>query len=149
VEQANATLNKLGAVFVMDSSGKYVYGNLSEAELRSIQNGDHWLESLAKRGEVNEVRTALGTKAIVISIPIEGPGLSMVGVFPIDRLNIKIRHSIGQMFIVLIVAIVLLSLIVYWVTVKLLEKEAELKALEAQINPHYLYNTLATISWAA
>ncbi|KAI7248998.1 hypothetical protein KC345_g11791, partial [Hortaea werneckii] len=32
---------------------------------------------------------------------------------------------------------------------ELLEKDAELKALESQINPHFLYNTLATISWVA
>ncbi|MCX7711444.1 MAG: sensor histidine kinase [Clostridia bacterium] len=33
--------------------------------------------------------------------------------------------------------------------IQLLEREAELKALEAQVNPHFLYNTLATISWVA
>lgn len=32
---------------------------------------------------------------------------------------------------------------------RILEREAELKAWEAQINPHFLYNTLATISWVA
>ena len=32
---------------------------------------------------------------------------------------------------------------------QILKKELELKALEAQINPHFLYNTLSTISWMA
>ncbi|WP_281819729.1 sensor histidine kinase [Vallitalea longa] len=33
--------------------------------------------------------------------------------------------------------------------VKIKQKESELKALQAQINPHFLYNTLDTIHWVA
>lgn len=32
---------------------------------------------------------------------------------------------------------------------KMLEREAQLKALQAQINPHFLYNALDTINWLA
>jgi two-component system, sensor histidine kinase YesM len=32
---------------------------------------------------------------------------------------------------------------------KILQKEAEMKALQAQINPHFLYNTLSLINWKA
>lgn len=34
-------------------------------------------------------------------------------------------------------------------TAKLLEKEAEIKALQAQIHPHFLYNSLSLINWRA
>ncbi len=32
---------------------------------------------------------------------------------------------------------------------RLVQKDAEMKALQAQINPHYLYNTLSLINWKA
>lgn len=32
---------------------------------------------------------------------------------------------------------------------ELLKKEAQIKALENQINPHFLYNTLDSIKWRA
>ncbi len=41
------------------------------------------------------------------------------------------------------------SLIVDVYQAQLLQKESEFRALQAQINPHFLYNTLDTINWMA
>ena len=41
------------------------------------------------------------------------------------------------------------SLIVDVYQAQLLQKESEFRALQAQINPHFLYNTLETINWMA
>lgn len=41
------------------------------------------------------------------------------------------------------------SLIVDVYQAQLLQKESEFRALQAQINPHFLYNTLDTINWIA
>jgi two-component system, sensor histidine kinase YesM len=55
------------------------------------------------------------------------------------QLGLSFNHMIGRIN----------DLIETVYKIQIMEREAELKALESQINPHFLYNTLATISWAA
>jgi two-component system sensor histidine kinase YesM len=50
----------------------------------------------------------------------------------VDQLINRTRKLVGDMYMA-----------------KLQEREAQLRALQAQINPHFLYNTLDTINWIA
>ncbi|NMO95450.1 sensor histidine kinase [Paenibacillus lemnae] len=154
--------------------------------------------------DLNKIMDVRGERSIVISTPLGGPELRLVGIFPVTPFISSMKSSQIRMFGVLLAALLLLSIIVYWIThallhrmkvllsamkavregnlnvsvpvvsndefaqmslsfnlmtsrihelvetaykMKILEKEAELRALESQINPHFLYNTLATISW--
>lgn len=201
LEDANT---EVGSVLVLDNNHKVASNNntpLSDAminELTGVMPGDN--------SRLNMLATVGGVRSIVISVPLTGPDLRLVGVFPVSNFVDKVNQSIRTSFMVLIAALIILSLLVYYLTVKLLsrmkvllkamkqvregsidvsvpvvwndeftqmalsfnhmttrihdlvetvyksellEKDAELKALESQINPHFLYNTLATISWVA
>ncbi|MBB6732825.1 cache domain-containing sensor histidine kinase [Cohnella zeiphila] len=195
---------QIGSVFMVDDGGRVVSSNIPEKF--GIEINRIGLAELPKSVKTNQIMNVQGVKSIVISIPLEGPALRVVGIFPISHVVEKVTHSIRSILIVLTIALLLLSVLVYFVTVKLLsrmkqllkamkqvkegsldvsvpvfwndefsqmaisfnhmtrrihdlvetvykaellEKEAEFKALESQINPHFLYNTLATISWVA
>ncbi|WP_248930539.1 sensor histidine kinase [Paenibacillus hamazuiensis] len=67
-----------------------------------------------------------------------------------ERVEIKYRDEIGELsrgYNSMVKNIKDLVNDVY--VLQLREKEAELKALQSQINPHFLYNTLDTIFWEA
>lgn len=193
-----------GSVFVVDSNGTVVSSNEPALYKKEVEGLD--ISALPLTERVNKVEKVKDVSSIVISIPLAGPGLRVVGIFPVSHFNGEVKHSIGWMLIILLAALILLCLLVYYVTTKLLsrmkslhramkqvregsldvslpvagndefsqmafsfnmmtgrlhelvetvyksellEREAELKALESQINPHFLYNTLATISWVA
>ncbi|WP_168735926.1 cache domain-containing sensor histidine kinase [Cohnella fermenti] len=194
----------IGSVFIANDDGGIVFADGQIAYEKRLEQAG--LAELPLDEVVNRVSSVGGHRSIVISIPLTGPGLRVVGVFPLGHVLDKVNGSIRTTVIVLTAALLLLSLLVYYVTVKLLsrmklllkamkqvregsldvsvpvawndefsqmalsfnhmtgrihelvetvykaellEKEAEVKALESQINPHFLYNTLATISWVA
>lgn len=55
----------------------------------------------------------------------------------------EITNSVGQM------VLEARQLIQEVYEARLIQKEAEIKALQSQINPHFLYNTLSSINWLA
>jgi two-component system sensor histidine kinase YesM len=194
----------LGNIFVIDQEGTVVSGNIPA--LQNKQIADLGIPELPVDRKVNQIQDVRSIRSLVISIPLQSPGLRIVGVFPISHFTGKVTESMKTTVIILLSSLAALSLIVYLITTKLLsrmkillramkqvregsldvsvpvvandeftqmaisfnhmtsrihdlvetvykseimEKEAELRALEAQINPHFLYNTLATISWVA
>ncbi len=192
-----------GNIYIVDAEGRVV----------SEEGKEQWgkTESLREMGlaylpdgEFNGVMDALDARSIVIVMPLESPELRMVGVFPIMPFIAGMKESQQRFFGVLIIAMSLIGIIVYFITrallrrmkvllsamkavregnlnvsvpvvsrdefaqmsltfnlmtsrihelvetvykTRVLEQEAELRALEAQVNPHFLYNTLATIAW--
>jgi two-component system, sensor histidine kinase YesM len=195
---------ELGDVFIVDAKGEIVSANLPELYKRNLD--------LLKLSQVpldisyNEILEVRDRATIVIASPIGGTGLSIIGLFPVERFNEEVTNSLKTILLVLLGALVLLSIIVYLITnallgrlkrlvkamkqvrdgsltvsvpvtgndefsqismnfnhmtsqihdlvetvykTQLMEKDAELRALESQVNPHFLYNTLATISWVA
>ncbi|SEU18033.1 sensor histidine kinase [Paenibacillus sp. NFR01] len=194
----------LGNVYIVDGNGRIVSDNIPEAYGENAEQVGlgNWITG----GAANRLASVNGTRSIVISIPLSGPNLRIIGAFPVSHVVQKVQDSLYTTLFVLAAALLVLSLFVYFVTVKLLsrmkqllkamkqvredslgvsvpvigndefsqmthsfnhmtqrihdlvervyksellEREAEVRALESQINPHFLYNTLATISWVA
>ncbi|CAH1211336.1 hypothetical protein PAECIP111892_03537 [Paenibacillus auburnensis] len=200
----DAVSGTIGNVYIVDGDDRIVSDNIAGAYGANAEQMG--LGAWTSGGSINRLADVNGTRSIVISLPLTGPELRIIGVFPVSHVVDKVQDSLYTTLIVLAAALLLLSLLVYFVTVKLLsrmklllkamkqvredslsvsvpvtgndefsqmthsfnhmtqrihdlvervyksellEREAEVKALEAQINPHFLYNTLATISWAA
>ena len=197
-------ISKWGRIFVADSEGNIVSNNLPELYNKNVTSIG--FNNYAAQDRINEVEKVGKDLSMVISVPVEDLGCSIVGIFPVSNFNSEVKGSIFNIMLVLLISSVLLGVIIYVITnmlmgrikklvkamkqvkdnnldvsvpvrskdefgelalnfnhmtgrihelvetvykIQLLEREAELKALEAQINPHFLYNTLATISWVA
>ena len=197
-------ISKLGKIFIVDDKGTIVSNNIPKLFNKNVSNSG--ILDFVKNKKTSKIETVNNVKSIVISIPVEEIGCSVVGVFPVSNFNSKVKESIANIIISLLIASLLLGIIIYLTTnlllgrvkilvkamkqvkagnidvsvevkskdefgelgssfnhmtsrihdlvetvykIQIMEREAELKALESQINPHFLYNTLATISWVA
>ena len=197
-------ISKLGKVFIVDNKNTIVSNSIPELFDKDISKSGI-VNGLNPKGS-SKIETVNNVKSIVISVPIEEIGCSVVGVFPVSNFNGKVKESIANIMAVLVLASLFLGIVIYLTTnlllsrvkilvkamkqvkagnidvsvevkskdefgelgssfnhmtsrihdlvetvykIQIMEREAELKALESQINPHFLYNTLATISWVA
>jgi len=195
---------ELGDVFVVDDEGTIVSSQQPERFGRSA--AELGVGALPLGETSNVVRTISGEETIVISVPIDGIRLRIVGMFPVSAFTDTVQQSARHIAVVLFFALLVLGVFVFFVTsallkrlklllramkqvkegtltaqvpvygndefsqiassfnlmtgrihelvetvykIQLMEREAELRALESQVNPHFLYNTLATISWVA
>ncbi|MDQ8738306.1 sensor histidine kinase [Paenibacillus sp. LHD-38] len=195
---------QIGDIFMIDQESNVVSSNKSELFKQKIT--DAGLATIPLEKSFNQVLNVNGRKSVVISVPLHGLGLRLIGIFPVSGLNEKMKESAFSITGILLIALVVLGFIVYLITnallsrlkrivlamkrvkegsltvsvpvqsndefsqiaisfnhmterihelvetvykSQLMEREAELKALESQVNPHFLYNTLATISWVA
>ena len=197
----NPTAPHSGDIYVVDEEGRVVSESLrTDAPLTLRVLG---LQNIPAEG-MNAILEVGGVRSIVISTPLDGTELRLVGIFPVKPFISSMEGSQLRIFGVLLAALLLLSVIVYFITrtllrrmkvllsamkavregnlnvsvpvvsrdefaqmslsfnlmtsrihdlvetvykSRILEKDAELRALESQINPHFLYNTLATIAW--
>ena len=90
-------------------------------------------------------------RAVVIPLRLLSFEMKKVieGNFNID-LRIKSKDEIGSLSSLFVNMTVRLKELIERVYIsQLREREAQLKAMEAQINPHFLYNTLDSIHWLA
>ena len=67
-------------------------------------------------------------RSLVISIPLQSPGLRIVGVFPISHFTGKVTESMKTTVIILLSSLAALSLIVYLITTKLLSQDEDTAA---------------------
>jgi len=195
-------ISKMGKVFIVDSGSRIVSDNIPALFEKNISISG--INYYVKGKNISTISKVKGARSIVISIPIDEIGCSIVGVFPVSNFNSEVKRSLGKIILVLLFSSIILGVIFYLTTnallsrvkklvkamkqvndenldvtvpvtimdefgelalsfnhmtqrihelvemvykIRLLEREAELKAWESQINPHFLYNTLATISW--
>ena len=81
----------LGNIFVIDQEGKVVSGNIPA--LQNKQIADLGIPELPADRKVNQIQDVRSIRSLVISIPLQSPGLRIVGVFPISHFTGKVTES--------------------------------------------------------
>ena len=146
------SLGNKGYIYVLDSSGNLVYhpqqqllySGLKEEKIQEVLECEE-RSFLTEDGKLYSISTSTET------------GWSVVGVSYTDDL-LKNSDQTTALYLFSAMLILLASLGLAYVLSSLMEqnveeqrqkRKSELKALQAQINPHFLYNTLDSIIWMA
>lgn len=73
-------------------------------------------DNYSMKDRMNVVETVGKDLSMVISIPVEDLGCSIVGIFPVSNFNSEVKGSIFNIMIVLLVSSILLGVIIYVIT---------------------------------
>jgi len=101
-----------------------------------------YLTKLAKNQKIDENLLKVNNEMVLLR-PMETKGLKLAGIINLKKLT---KDSKGMGLILL--AAMSISLVISFLSAYVLSSSI-VKPLQAQINPHFLYNTLDSINWLA
>lgn len=163
-------------IYIADSSGR-VISHADKTKLGSVNLDERELEYVNNSSEGIKAINNNGREIFLIYKEIEANGWKLIA--EVDRKDIiksnTFFNSISTFILIIITFIIIIfglflmfghtmevldrqvkqmvseakRLMEESYQAKLSEREAQLKALQAQINPHFLYNTLDNINWMA
>lgn len=198
-------ISTLGNVYIVNDEDLIITDNAKALTGKPMEAAG-LVPAVLRSAKPDETILVRGEPSMIISVPLEMVGATMIGVFPVQAFYNDFKGTLTDMITALLLVSVILGAVIYFTTnallsrikklarairqvndnnfkvtvqvgaedefgelalsfnhmtqrihdlietvykIEIMEKEAEIKALEAQINPHFLYNTLATVSWAA
>lgn len=203
-ENLETDMGVVECYIVFDDMGQVVHENINRTLPDNLKAD--FIAVLNREEPPKGILLFQGERLVTWYLPLESIGGRIIGVAPLSAFALNNQHYRRMITFVLVTALLILGLIIYFVSNRLtrrlkllvsgiksvqdesinikmpidnndevgelsesfnqmtdrihiliervykaqiLEKESALKALEAQINPHFLYNTLSTLSWMA
>ena len=104
-------ISKWGKVFVADYNGVIVSNNILPMYKTNVSSLG--FDDYNASEQLNKIEKLENKKSILIAIPIEDIGCSIIGIFPVENFNADARGSIMNLHIVLAVLSILLGMIIY------------------------------------
>lgn len=144
-------------VFIIDEEGKVI----SAADKAQIGTEFSGADNISDEAQEGSFEYENGTSFCVNYRKIGDTGWNLIVQMPFNVnsetggsfysiSNVTIISMLGLMFLILFISLVQNNKItkqIYKAQVR--EQKAQLKALQAQMNPHFMYNILDTINWMA
>ena len=126
--------------YVCDGEGNLIYHPYANEISNGLFEEDFSIVCSNEDGVYKNLRSPSGDKQTAIVSTISYTGWKMVGIVKQD-----IRTDSREQFrIYMVIVVIMLIMIVKQQNER---RKSELAALQSQINPHFLYNTLESITW--